>query len=160
MQVKSIAECSKGMLQWEHSAIRSTFIKLLYHLQLRPMFRLFLSGRLKQVILYNRRLAMTATCLVIAGFSCLVITTSYLFCNSEISAGRLEIRNFYFAYLNSTLPGPNILINLYNRATFGSPFEYRFAGVPKVARACMQPGIVPMCFRITRVGSGYLIYRH
>ena len=45
MQVKSIAECSKG----EHSAISSTFIKL--PPALRPLFCLFLSGRLRQVLL-------------------------------------------------------------------------------------------------------------
>ena len=69
MQVKSIAE-------WEHSAILSTIIKLLmqvksiaecskgsilqyfrpslsYHLSLRSLFCLFLSGRFTQVLLYS-----------------------------------------------------------------------------------------------------------
>ena len=45
MQVKSIAECSN----WEHSAILSTFIK---HLSLISLFCLFLSGSLRQVLLY------------------------------------------------------------------------------------------------------------
>ena len=38
------------MLQGEHSAILSTFNKL--HLPLRSLFCLFLSGRLRQVLLY------------------------------------------------------------------------------------------------------------
>ena len=38
------------MLQREHSAIFSTFIKL--QLPLRPLFCLFLSGRFTQVLLY------------------------------------------------------------------------------------------------------------
>ena len=47
MQVKSIAECSKGsILQyfWPSSS---------YHLSLRSLFCLFLSGRLRQVLLYS-----------------------------------------------------------------------------------------------------------
>ena len=48
MLVKSIAECSP----LEHSAILSTFIKL-YYLSLRILFRLFLSGRFTQVLLYD-----------------------------------------------------------------------------------------------------------
>ena len=40
------------MLQWEHSAILSTCIELVYHMALRPLFCLFLSGRLRQVSLY------------------------------------------------------------------------------------------------------------
>ena len=38
------------MLQGEHSAILSTFISL--HFPLRPLFCLFLSGQLRQVLLY------------------------------------------------------------------------------------------------------------
>ena len=49
MQVRSIAECSKG-IQGEHSTILSTFIKL--PLSLRSLFCLFLSGRFTQVLLY------------------------------------------------------------------------------------------------------------
>ena len=45
MQVKSIAECSKG-----HSAILSTALS--YHLQLRSLICLSLSGRFTQVLLY------------------------------------------------------------------------------------------------------------
>ena len=45
MQVKSIAECSRSILQY--------FPPLLsYHLSLRPLFCLFLSGRFRQVLLY------------------------------------------------------------------------------------------------------------
>ena len=50
MQVKSIAECSKG----EHSAILSTCIKL-YQLQLILLFCLFLSCRFTQVLLYFKK---------------------------------------------------------------------------------------------------------
>ena len=44
MQVKSIAEYSKGSIYFRPS--------LSYHLPLRPLFCLFLSGRLRQVLLY------------------------------------------------------------------------------------------------------------
>ena len=41
------------MLQVEHSAILSTFIELpFWHFPLRHLFCLFLSGRLRQVLLY------------------------------------------------------------------------------------------------------------
>ena len=47
MQVKSIAECSKGsILQYFRPSLS-------YHLSLRSLFCLFLSGRLRQVLLYN-----------------------------------------------------------------------------------------------------------
>ena len=46
MQVKIIAECSKGsILQYFRPSLS-------YHFPLRPLFCLFLSGRLKQVLLY------------------------------------------------------------------------------------------------------------
>ena len=45
MQVKSIAECSKG------SILRYFRPSLSYHLSLRSMFRLFFSGRFTQVLL-------------------------------------------------------------------------------------------------------------
>ena len=46
MQVKSIAECSKGsILQYFRPSLS-------YHLSLIPLFCLFLSGRLRQVLLY------------------------------------------------------------------------------------------------------------
>ena len=46
MQVKSIAECSKGsILQYFRPSLS-------YHLSLRSSFCLFLSGRLRQVLLY------------------------------------------------------------------------------------------------------------
>ena len=46
MQVKSIAECSKeSILQYFQSSLS-------YHLSLRSLFCLFLSGRLRQVLLY------------------------------------------------------------------------------------------------------------
>ena len=46
MQVKSIAECSKGsILQYFQPALS-------YHLSLRSLFCLFLSGCLRQVLLY------------------------------------------------------------------------------------------------------------
>ena len=45
MQVKSIAECSKGsILQYFRPSLS-------YHLPLRPLFCLSLSGRLRQVLL-------------------------------------------------------------------------------------------------------------
>ena len=47
MQIKSIAECSKGsILQYFWSALS-------YHLSLRSLFCLFLSGRFTQVLLHN-----------------------------------------------------------------------------------------------------------
>ena len=47
MQDKSIAECSKGStLQYLRSSLS-------YHLSLRSLFCLFLSGRLRQVLLYH-----------------------------------------------------------------------------------------------------------
>ena len=49
MQVKSIAECSKGsILQYFRPS-------LIYHLSLRSPFCLFLSGRLTQVLLFLQR---------------------------------------------------------------------------------------------------------
>ena len=46
MQVKSIAECSKGsIMQYFRPALS-------YHLALRPLICLFLSGRLRRVSLY------------------------------------------------------------------------------------------------------------
>ena len=46
MQVKSIAECSKGsILQYFRTSLS-------YHLSLRPLFCLFLCDRLRQVLLY------------------------------------------------------------------------------------------------------------
>ena len=45
MQVKSIAECSKGILQY----FRPSYS---YHLSLTPLFCLFLNDRLRQVLLY------------------------------------------------------------------------------------------------------------
>ena len=45
MQVKSIAECSKG------SILQYFWLSLSYHLSLRSLFYLFLSGRLRQVLL-------------------------------------------------------------------------------------------------------------
>ena len=46
MQVKSIAECSKGsILQYFRPSLS-------YHLSLRSLFCLLLSGRLRQVLLY------------------------------------------------------------------------------------------------------------
>ena len=46
MQVKSIAECSKG------SILQYFLPSLSYHLSLRSLFCLFLIGRLRQVLLY------------------------------------------------------------------------------------------------------------
>ena len=46
MQVKSITECSKG------SILQYFWPSLSYHLSLRPLFCLFLSGRFTQVLLY------------------------------------------------------------------------------------------------------------
>ena len=46
MQVKSIAECSKGsILQYFQPSLS-------YHLPVRPLFCLFLNGHLRQVLLY------------------------------------------------------------------------------------------------------------
>ena len=48
MQVKSIAECSKGsILQYFRPSLS-------YHLSLRSLFCLFLSGHLRQVLLYKK----------------------------------------------------------------------------------------------------------
>ena len=47
MKVEGIAECSKGsILQYFRPSLS-------YHLSLRPLFFLFLSGHLRQVLLYN-----------------------------------------------------------------------------------------------------------
>ena len=46
MQVKSIAKCSKG------SILQCFRPSLSYHFPLRPLFCLFLSGSLRQVLLY------------------------------------------------------------------------------------------------------------
>ena len=46
MQVKSIAECSNG------SILQNFQPSLSYHLSLRSLFCLFLSGHLRQVLLY------------------------------------------------------------------------------------------------------------
>ena len=46
MQVKSIAECSKG------SILQYFRLSFSYHLSLRSLFYLFLSGRFRQVLLY------------------------------------------------------------------------------------------------------------
>ena len=56
MQVKSIAECSKG------SILQYVWPSLSYGLSLRFLFFLFLSGRLRQVLLY---IAFLFTCLLI-----------------------------------------------------------------------------------------------
>ena len=49
MQVKSIAECSMGsILQYFRPSLS-------YHLSFRPLFCLFLSDRLRQVLLYGGR---------------------------------------------------------------------------------------------------------
>ena len=56
MQVKSIAECSKRAFC--NTLILWTFIKLPLILSLRPLFCLFLSGRLRQVLLYIKRKRM------------------------------------------------------------------------------------------------------
>ena len=47
MQVKSIAECSKG------STLQYFRPQLSYHLSLRYLFDLFLSGRFTQVLVFN-----------------------------------------------------------------------------------------------------------
>ena len=48
MQFKSIAECSKGsILQYFRPSLS-------YHLSLRPLFVCFLSGGLRQVLLYGK----------------------------------------------------------------------------------------------------------
>ena len=49
MQVKSIAECSKGILQYFRPSLS-------YHLSLRYLFCLFLSGRLRQILFLSGRL--------------------------------------------------------------------------------------------------------
>ena len=49
MQVKSIAECSKG------SILHYFWPSLIYHLSLRPLFCLFLSGCLRKVLLYSQQ---------------------------------------------------------------------------------------------------------
>ena len=46
MQVKSIAKCSKGILQYFQPLLS-------YHLSLISLFYLFLRGRFTQVLLYN-----------------------------------------------------------------------------------------------------------
>ena len=48
MQVKSIAECSKGsIVQYFRSSLS-------YHFVFKTFFYLFLSGRLRQVLLYGK----------------------------------------------------------------------------------------------------------
>ena len=50
MQVKSITECSKTILQYFRSSLS-------YHLSLRHLFCLFLSGRLRQALLWPLKTA-------------------------------------------------------------------------------------------------------
>ena len=50
MQVKTFAECSKGSFR----------PSLSYHFPLRPLYCIFLSGRLRQVLLYNKRIRGSA----------------------------------------------------------------------------------------------------
>ena len=53
MQVKSIAECSKGsILQYFRPSLS-------YHLSLRFLLCLFLNGRLRQVLLYYQKIRVT-----------------------------------------------------------------------------------------------------
>ena len=52
MQVKSIAECSKGSIYSKGSILQYFGPSLSYHLSLKVLFCVFLSGRLRQVLLY------------------------------------------------------------------------------------------------------------
>ena len=49
MQVKSIAECSKGSIAILSIFIKLPFVNKIFVLSLRSLFCLFLSGRLRQV---------------------------------------------------------------------------------------------------------------
>ena len=78
MQVKSIAECSKG------SILQYFRLSLSYHLSLRSLFCLFFSGPLRQVLLYINEetvlffvLCCSQLCL---GFPCLVLVCTVVLC--------------------------------------------------------------------------------
>ena len=85
MQVKSIAECSKrSILQYFRSSLS-------YHLSLRALFSLFLSGRLRQVLLYFN------------GFHCWKASTlSYIkhadSCNAKIAQQLLFKKQAFVAW--------------------------------------------------------------
>ena len=89
MQVKSIAECSKGsILQYFRPSLS-------YHLSLRYLFCLFLSGRFRQVLLYFNKEDNLAI------YNCLVGQT-VLFCQDIIIRWHsltyllLDGQKFYF----------------------------------------------------------------
>ena len=61
------------MLQRKHSAILLTFIKLLYHLTLISLFCLFLSGHLRQVLLFTLNLRVLGNFFVIFVVCCSIL---------------------------------------------------------------------------------------
>ena len=76
MQVKSIAECSKG------SILQYFWPSLIYHLALRSLFCSFLSGRFTQVLLY-------------------AISTKFLFAGSYINPDSLLNNNICFYWIET-----------------------------------------------------------
>ena len=88
MKVKSIAECSKGR---KHSAILQYFQPLLnYHLSLRYLFCLFLSGRFTQVLLYVMYLRGPSECAwQLLDFTedeeCSCLAVEFLTCDRRVS---------------------------------------------------------------------------
>ena len=94
MQIKCIAECSKrGLLQYFRPSLS-------YHLSLRPLFCLFLSGCFTQVLLYAKALDKKNVCLSLSPaqnilqlqnhifyFSCLPMKQIWIHHESE---GRIE----------------------------------------------------------------------
>ena len=69
MQVKSIAECSK------ESILQHFRPSLSYHLSLRSLFCLFLSGRFRQVLLYKKLVIGVITVMVVISVK-IVITVN------------------------------------------------------------------------------------
>ena len=73
MQVKSIAECSRG------SILQYFWPSFSYQLSLRSLFRLFLSGRFTQVLLYRQaaKAEMSLHKLSVLAESCQLTYTEY-----------------------------------------------------------------------------------
>ena len=113
MQVTSIAECSKGS-QWEHSAILLTF----NNLSLRALFCLFLSDRLRQVLLVLYWLSAPGSPL-----------------NSELS--QHTVSGHYRPASETSFSG-------HDRPTSETPFKWHFAGTPMAAHYAVQSAQRPL----------------
>ena len=84
MEVKSIAECSNGnIMQYFRPSLS-------YHLSLRSLFCLFLSGRFTQVLLYFNN-----NCIRGVTWSDKTFMLSALFCLQDIPVKKLYINSAY-----------------------------------------------------------------